>query len=90
MQIAVSSEMTFTFSITTSTDIAQDGDINFKKSDNNKSEVNLSTFIPPTCATSINYIVFITFEYLTELLIQKKPPPPQQFHLYIKNISLTI
>jgi len=31
MQIAVSSKMTLTFSITTSTDIAQDGDINFKK-----------------------------------------------------------
>jgi len=60
------------------------------KSFNNKSEVSVNTFFSPTCATSVNYSMFITYDNLTELHLQMKHPPPQQFHMYIKNSSLAL
>ena len=60
------------------------------KSFNNKSEFSVNTFFSPTCATSVNYSMFITYDNLTELHLQMKHPPPQQFHMYIKNSSLAL
>ena len=90
MQIAVPSKMTLTFSKPTCTCIPLDSDIHIQKFVNNKSEVNVSTFFSPTCATSVKYSKFITFENLTEVHTQMKLPPHQKFHMYIKNSSLAL